>query len=177
LPTLVTNCSNNYGPYHFPEKLIPHVILNALQGKPLPVYGQGLQIRDWLYVADHARALIQVLLRGHPGETYNIGGHNEQTNIAVVESICDLLQERVPNRPAGVRQFRDLITFVADRPGHDARYAIDAGKIERELGWRPEESFDSGLRKTVDWYLTNEDWWQDVLSGDYQLNRIGGAGA
>ena len=177
LPTLVTNCSNNYGPYHFPEKLIPHVILNALQGKPLPVYGQGLQIRDWLYVADHARALIQVLLRGHPGETYNIGGHNEKTNIAVVESICDLLQERVPNRPAGVRQFRDLITFVADRPGHDARYAIDAGKIERELGWRPEESFDSGLSKTVDWYLTNEDWWQDVLSGDYQLNRIGGAGA
>ncbi|WP_320821698.1 dTDP-glucose 4,6-dehydratase [Reinekea sp.] len=177
LPTLVTNCSNNYGPYHFPEKLIPHVILNALQGKPLPVYGQGLQIRDWLYVEDHARALIQVLLRGTPGATYNIGGHNEKTNIEVVQTLCDLLQELVPNRPAGVRQFRELITFVADRPGHDARYAIDASKIEQELGWRPQESFATGLRKTVHWYLDNQAWWQDVLSGSYQLNRIGGTGA
>lgn len=174
LPTLITNCSNNYGPYHFPEKLIPHMILNALHGKPLPVYGDGLQIRDWLYVEDHARALVKVCTEGKVGETYNIGGHNEKKNIDVVKAICALLEERAPERkPAGVANYADLITFVKDRPGHDARYAIDAGKIERELGWRPLESFESGLRKTVDWYLTNESWWQRVLSGDYRLGRLG----
>ena len=175
-PTLITNCSNNYGPYHFPEKLIPHMILNALAGKPLPVYGDGLQIRDWLYVEDHARALIRVVTTGEVGETYNIGGHNEQTNIHVVRTLCALLEELAADRkPAGVARYEDLITFVKDRPGHDARYAIDASKIERELGWVPQESFDSGLRKTVQWYLANEAWWQRVLSGAYQLQRIGAA--
>lgn len=174
LPTLVTNCSNNYGPYHFPEKLIPHMILNALHGKPLPVYGDGSQIRDWLYVEDHARALITVATRGEIGETYNIGGHNEQKNLHVVRSICALLEELAGERkPAGVARYEDLITFVKDRPGHDARYAIDAGKIERELGWVPRETFDTGLRKTVQWYLDNEAWWQRVLSGAYRLERIG----
>ena len=173
-PTLITNCSNNYGPYHFPEKLIPHMILNALAGKSLPVYGNGLQIRDWLYVEDHARALIRVVTTGEVGETYNIGGHNEQTNIHVVRTLCALLEELAADRkPAGVARYEDLITFVKDRPGHDARYAIDASKIERELGWVPQESFDSGLRKTVQWYLANEAWWQRVLSGAYQLQRIG----
>ena len=176
LPTVITNCSNNYGPYHFPEKLIPHVMLNALAGKPLPVYGDGLQIRDWLYVEDHARALIRVVTTGEVGETYNIGGHNEQTNIHVVRTLCALLEELAADRkPAGVARYEDLITFVKDRPGHDARYAIDASKIERELGWVPQESFDSGLRKTVQWYLANEAWWQRVLSGAYQLQRIGAA--
>ncbi|MFQ3215745.1 dTDP-glucose 4,6-dehydratase [Paraperlucidibaca sp.] len=175
-PTLITNCSNNYGPYHFPEKLIPHMILNALAGKSLPVYGNGLQIRDWLYVEDHARALIRVVTTGEVGETYNIGGHNEQTNIHVVRTLCALLEELAADRkPAGVARYEDLITFVKDRPGHDARYAIDASKIERELGWVPQESFDSGLRKTVQWYLANEAWWQRVLSGAYQLQRIGAA--
>ncbi|MBW6493661.1 MAG: dTDP-glucose 4,6-dehydratase [Burkholderiaceae bacterium] len=174
LPTLVTNCSNNYGPYHFPEKLIPHVILNALHGKPLPVYGNGQQVRDWLYVDDHARALTEVLARGAVGETYNIGGHNEQRNIDVVEAICALLEELAPAQKApGIAHYRDLITFVTDRPGHDARYAIDAGKIWRELGWRPDETLDSGLRKTVRWYLEHEPWWQRVLSGAYRLDRIG----
>ena len=173
-PTLVTNCSNNYGPFHFPEKLIPHMILNALHGKPLPVYGDGQQIRDWLYVEDHARALVEVLSNGKVGETYNIGGHNEQKNLEVVETICALLETLAPNRkPAGVASYRDLITFVKDRPGHDARYAIDAGKIERELGWRPQETFESGMHKTVQWYLDHEEWWQRVLSGAYQLERIG----
>ena len=174
LPTLVTNCSNNYGPFHFPEKLIPHMILNALHGKPLPVYGDGQQIRDWLYVEDHARALALVVTNGKIGETYNIGGHNEQRNLTVVHTICDLLEELAPERkPAGISSYRDLITFVKDRPGHDARYAIDAGKIERELGWRPQETFESGMRKTVQWYLDNEEWWQRVLSGAYKLERIG----
>jgi dTDP-glucose 4,6-dehydratase len=174
LPTLITNCSNNYGPYHFPEKLIPHVILNALHGKPLPVYGDGSQIRDWLYVEDHARALIQVITRGEVGKTYNIGGHNEQRNLHVVQTICALLEElAVDKKPAGVTHYRELITFVKDRPGHDARYAIDAGKIERELGWRPQETFESGLRKTVQWYLDNSAWYQRVLSGAYRLERIG----
>ncbi len=174
LPTLVTNCSNNYGPFHFPEKLIPHVILNALHGKPLPVYGDGQQIRDWLYVEDHARALVEVVTNGLVGETYNIGGHNEQTNLHVVHTICDLLEELAPHRKQpGVSSYRDLITFVKDRPGHDARYAIDAAKIERELGWRPQETFESGMRKTVQWYLDNESWWQRVLSGAYKLERIG----
>lgn len=173
LPTLVTNCSNNYGPYHFPEKLIPLVILNALEGKPLPVYGNGQQVRDWLYVEDHARALLKVVGEGRVGETYNIGGHNEQQNLHVVQSICALLDEFAPlagDREAGIRDgdnaaprsYQELITFVADRPGHDLRYAIDAGKIERELGWRPEETFESGLRKTVRWYLDNLDWCRRV---------------
>lgn len=174
LPTLVTNCSNNYGPFHFPEKLIPHIILNALHGKPLPVYGDGQQIRDWLYVEDHARALVEVVTKGDVGETYNIGGHNEHRNLKVVHTICDLLEELAPERKAaGISSYRDLITFVKDRPGHDARYAIDAGKIERELGWRPQETFESGMRKTVQWYLDNESWWQRVLSGAYKLERIG----
>ncbi len=174
LPTLITNCSNNYGPYHFPEKLIPHMILNALHGKPLPVYGDGLQIRDWLYVDDHARALVKVCTEGKVGETYNIGGHNEQKNIEVVKAICALLEELAPERkPSGVSNYADLIAFVKDRPGHDARYAIDAGKIERELGWAPQETFESGLRKTVNWYLNHESWWQRVLSGDYRLDRVG----
>lgn len=169
LPTLVTNCSNNYGPYHFPEKLIPLMILNALAGKPLPVYGNGQQIRDWLYVEDHARALIKVATEGEIGETYNIGGHNEKANLTVVETLCDLLQELVPQE----RSYRELITFVTDRPGHDVRYAIDASKIERELGWVPEETFETGLRKTVQWYLANETWWKRVQDGSYQGQRLG----
>lgn len=173
LPVIVTNCSNNYGPYHFPEKLIPHVILNAIHGKPLPVYGNGLQIRDWLYVEDHAKALIKVVTEGKVGETYNIGGHNEKTNLEVVQTICNFLEELAPVKPSGIEKYRDLITFVKDRPGHDARYAIDASKIERELGWVPEETFETGLRKTVQWYLTNESWWGRVLSGAYRMVRIG----
>src|SRR6478609_7210569 len=156
LPTLVTNCSNNYGPYHFPEKLIPLMILNALSGKPLPVYGKGNQVRDWLYVDDHARALYQVANTGVVNETYNIGGHNEKQNIEVVHAICELLEEMRPEKPAGVAHYRDLITHVADRPGHDVRYAIDASKIQRELGWSPKETFESGMRKTVRWYLDNQ---------------------
>ncbi|MFA7438297.1 dTDP-glucose 4,6-dehydratase [Castellaniella sp.] len=173
LPTLITHCSNNYGPYHFPEKLIPHMILNALHGQPLPVYGDGGQVRDWLYVEDHARALVHVATHAAPGACYNIGGHNEHTNLHVVQQICALLEELAPRKPQGVRQYADLIHFVADRPGHDRRYAIDAGKIARELGWQPQESFDSGLRKTVAWYLAQRGWWQRVLSGDYRLGRLG----
>ena len=173
LPVIITNCSNNYGPYHFPEKLIPHVILNAIHGKPLPIYGDGLQIRDWLYVEDHAKALIKVVTEGEIGETYNIGGHNEKTNLEVVEAICDLLEELAPEKSAGVKSYRDLITFVKDRPGHDVRYAIDASKIEHELGWVPEETFQTGLRKTVKWYLDNRQWWERVLSGAYRLERLG----
>ena len=169
----MTNCSNNYGPYHFPEKLIPHVILNALSGKPLPVYGDGSQVRDWLYVEDHARALVEVLNRGRVGETYNIGGHNEQRNIEVVKAICELLEELAPDRPEGVDAYGDLITYVDDRPGHDRRYAIDASKIQRELGWVPAETFESGLRKTVQWYLDHPEWWQRILSGAYKLDRAG----
>lgn len=173
LPVLLTNCSNNYGPFHFPEKLIPLVILNALAGKPLPVYGNGLQVRDWLYVEDHARALLKVVSEGAVGETYNIGGHNEQTNLDVVRSICALLDELAPQHPAGVARYADLITFVQDRPGHDLRYAIDAGKIARELGWTPAETFDTGLRKTVQWYLDNLEWCQHVQDGSYQGQRLG----
>lgn len=173
LPVVITNCSNNYGPYHFPEKLIPHMILNALAGKSLPVYGDGLQIRDWLYVEDHATALVEVATRGKVGETYNIGGHNEKRNIDVVHTLCDLLEELAPEKPAGLVQYRDLITFVKDRPGHDARYAIDASKIQKDLGWVPKETFETGMRKTVRWYLDNREWWQRVLSGDYKLGRIG----
>lgn len=175
LPVLVTNCSNNYGPYHFPEKLIPHMILNALAGKPLPVYGDGSQIRDWLYVEDHARALCKVATEGCVGETYNIGGHNEKRNIEVVELLCGLLDELAPQERGSLSSYRELITFVKDRPGHDVRYAIDAGKIQAELGWVPEETFETGLRKTVQWYLDNREWWRRVLNGDYQLNRLGAA--
>lgn len=173
LPTLVTNCSNNYGPYHFPEKLIPLTILNALEGKPLPVYGDGMQIRDWLYVEDHARGLYQVVTEGIIGETYNIGGHNEKANIEVVKTICSLLEELVPDKPLNVENYSDLITYVADRPGHDVRYAIDATKIHRELGWIPQETFESGMRKTVQWYLNNPQWWQRVLDGSYSRERLG----
>ncbi|OOG98475.1 dTDP-glucose 4,6-dehydratase [Neisseria meningitidis] len=173
LPTIVTNCSNNYGPYHFPEKLIPLMILNALDGKPLPVYGDGMQIRDWLFVEDHARALYQVVTEGEIGETYNIGGHNEKANIEVVRTICALLEELVLNKPQGVARYEDLITYVKDRPGHDVRYAIDAAKIGRELGWQPQETFESGIRKTVEWYLNNQTWWSRVLDGSYNRERLG----
>ncbi|ENB1602562.1 dTDP-glucose 4,6-dehydratase [Vibrio parahaemolyticus] len=173
LPTLVTNCSNNYGPYHFPEKLIPLMILNALDGKPLPVYGDGMQIRDWLFVEDHARALYKVVTEGEIGETYNIGGHNEKANIEVVKTICALLEELRPDKPAGVESYESLITYVKDRPGHDVRYAIDATKIAQELNWTPEETFESGIRKTVEWYLNNPQWWQRVLDGSYSLERLG----
>lgn len=170
LPTLITNCSNNYGPYQFPEKLIPVMILNALEGKPLPVYGKGDNVRDWLYVDDHARALRTVLERGQVGQTYNIGGHNEKTNLEVVHAICALLDELAPDSPH--RPHANLITYVPDRPGHDKRYAIDAGKIGRELGWTPEESFETGLRKTVQWYLENRSWCDRVSSGAYRT-RLG----
>ena len=173
LPIVITNCSNNYGPYHFPEKLIPHIILNALHGKPLPIYGKGDQIRDWLYVEDHAKALLKVAIEGKLGETYNIGGDNEKKNIEVVNSICEILEEMAPNKPAGVDLYKDLIQFVDDRPGHDRRYAIDASKIKSELNWYPEETFETGLKKTVRWYLDNKIWWERVLSGEYKLERIG----
>jgi dTDP-glucose 4,6-dehydratase len=178
LPTVITNCSNNYGPYHFPEKLIPLVILNALEGKPLPIYGKGDQIRDWLYVEDHARALVKVVTEGKVGETYNIGGHNEKQNIEVVETLCEILNELAPDNihsktdgnPEG---FKRLITFVKDRPGHDMRYAIDASKIEKDLNWTPVETFETGLRKTVEWYLENKTWCQHVQDGSYQRERLG----
>lgn len=173
LPTLVTNCSNNYGPYHFPEKLIPLMILNAIAGKSLPVYGDGLQVRDWLFVEDHARALIHVATRGEVGETYNIGGCNEVRNIDVVRTVCQLLEALKPEKPEGVARYADLITHVTDRPGHDTRYAIDASKLDRELGWRPRETFDSGLRKTVAWYLENPQWWQRIQDQRYRGERLG----
>jgi dTDP-glucose 4,6-dehydratase len=170
LPTLVTNCSNNYGPYHFPEKLIPHMIIRGLAGESLPVYGDGLNVRDWLYVGDHAKALTLVLEHGKVGDTYNVGGRNERTNLHVVESICDLL-DKFSLAAAGSR--RQLISFVADRPGHDRRYAIDASKLERELGWRAEETFESGIAKTVRWYLDNETWWKSILDRGYAAKRVG----
>lgn len=173
-PVVTTNCSNNFGPYQFPEKLIPLMILNALEGNPLPVYGKGANVRDWLYVEDHARALWLVLLQGKLGATYNIGGHNEKTNLDVVRSICDLLDELVP--ASSGKSYHEGITFVTDRPGHDYRYAIDAGKIAEELGWRPAESFDSGLRKTVHWYLNNHEWCRHVQDGSYQRERLGTMG-
>ena len=173
LPIVISNCSNNYGPFHFPEKLIPHMILNALHGKHLPVYGDGQQIRDWLFVDDHADALIKVAVDGRRGETYNIGGHNEVANIDVVRTICDLLTELKVAKPADVEDFSDLILFVDDRPGHDQRYAINASKIANELGWVPKETFETGLRKTVQWYIDNPEWWQKLLSSDYQLERLG----
>nr|WP_304440723.1 dTDP-glucose 4,6-dehydratase [Wohlfahrtiimonas sp. G9077] len=171
LPTIVTNCSNNYGPYHFPEKLIPLMILNALDGKPLPIYGDGQQIRDWLYVEDHARALYKVVTEGKVAQTYNIGGHNEKANIEVVKTICRILDELKPRNDG--KHYADLITFVKDRPGHDLRYAIDASKIQRELGWVPKETFESGIRKTVEWYLNHLDWCRNVQDGSYQRERLG----
>ncbi len=173
LPMVVTNCSNNYGPYHFPEKLIPLMILNALEGKPLPVYGNGQQVRDWLFVEDHARALYQVATQGLAGETYNIGGWNEKQNIDVVKIICQILDELKPQLNG--ERYESLITFVNDRPGHDLRYAIDASKIERELGWKPQESFETGIRKTVQWYLDNLTWCHRVQDGSYQRERLGEA--
>ena len=171
LPTLTTNCSNNYGPYHFPEKLIPLMILSALRGEPLPVYGDGQQVRDWLYVKDHCRAIVTVLERGRPGETYNVGGHNERTNLEVVKTVCALLDELAPDSPHAPHE--SLITFVTDRPGHDRRYAIDAGKIERELGWVPDETLETGMEKTVRWYLENREWCEAVLSRGYRGERLG----
>ena len=173
LPVILTNCSNNYGPYHFPEKLIPLVILNALEGKALPIYGKGDQIRDWLYVEDHARALYKVVTEASVGETYNIGGHNEQKNLDVVKAICNLLEELAPNKPDGVVRYEDLISYVQDRPGHDLRYAIDATKIKDDLGWVPAENFETGLRKTVEWYLNNQEWCRRVQDGRYQRERLG----
>ena len=171
LPTIITNCSNNYGPYHFPEKLIPLTILNAIEGKPLPVYGNGQQVRDWLYVEDHARALYLVATKAIVGETYNIGGHNEQKNIDVVNIICDLLEELVQIKPNGVNHYKDLITYVTDRPGHDQRYAIDASKIYKDLGWQPQETFKSGMRKTVQWYLDHKSWCDHIKDGTYISSR------
>jgi len=172
-PIVITNCSNNYGPYQFPEKLIPLVILNAISGKPLPVYGKGNQIRDWLYVEDHARALAMVLEESKDGETYNIGGLNEKTNLEVVKTLCTILDELVPEHPEGIDKYEDLITCVADRPGHDVRYAIDNTKIIQELGWNPDETFETGIRKTVEWYLANDEWCQHVQDGSYQRQRLG----
>lgn len=171
-PVLITNCSNNYGPYQFPEKLIPIILLNALSGKALPIYGDGKQIRDWLYVDDHARALYHVLKNGVIGETYNIGGHNEKQNIEVVKAICAILDKIILEKPNGVKRFEDLIIYVADRPGHDVRYAIDASKIERELGWKPEETFETGIQKTVQWYLDNKTWINNVKDGSYHPQHV-----
>ncbi|MBT0725935.1 dTDP-glucose 4,6-dehydratase [Rosenbergiella australiborealis] len=173
LPVVITNCSNNYGPYHFPEKLIPLTILNALAGKALPIYGNGQQIRDWLYVEDHARALYLVATTAQFGETYNIGGNNERKNIEVVETICSILDKRIINKPNDIKSFSELMSFVKDRPGHDARYAIDASKITKDLNWQPQETFETGIEKTVDWYLANKDWWQSVLDGSYTGESLG----
>lgn len=180
LPVMVTNCSNNYGPYQFPEKLIPVVILKCLRGEPIPVYGKGENIRDWLYVEDHCCALVTVLEKGTPGETYNIGGNNERQNIELVRMLCSLMNKLAPkaengNLKAEISKYADLITFVTDRPGHDMRYAINASKIRDELGWEPQEDVESGFRKTVQWYLNNKDWWEAILSGDYKLERLGKA--
>lgn len=174
LPTLLTNCSNNYGPYHFPEKLIPLMIINALEGLPLPVYGKGDNIRDWLFVEDHAEALLTIVEKGRIGESYNIGGHCERTNLQVVEAICDLVDEMAPRAGGGSR--RDLIKFVTDRPGHDQRYAIDPSKVTKEIGWKPKRTFETGLRETVAWYLHNQEWWRDIRSGAYRGERLGVSG-
>lgn len=171
LPTVISNCSNNYGPYHFPEKLIPLAILKVLHGEAIPVYGKGDNVRDWLYVEDHARALHAIMTRGRPGETYNVGGDGERTNLEVVTTICELMDEMLPNSPH--RPHANFITFVTDRPGHDRRYAMDAGKLQRELGWRPRESFETGLRKTVAWYLDNRWWWEPIWSAKYKGDRLG----
>jgi len=172
-PIVITNCSNNYGPYQFPEKLIPLVILNAISGKPLPIYGKGDQIRDWLHVEDHAKALIKVIQEGEIGETYNIGGHNEKTNLQVVQTICDILEKIHPPTHITPNTYHDLITFVEDRPGHDVRYAIDASKIDNKLGWKPKETFETGIKKTVQWYLDNNKWCDNVKDGSYQGERLG----
>lgn len=171
LPVMITNCSNNYGPYHFPEKLIPLMILNALEGKSLPVYGTGQNVRDWLYVKDHCRAILTVLEKGKPGEKYNIGGHNEKTNLEIVHTLCDILDVKQPRSDG--KSYREQISFVTDRPGHDMRYAIDASKIERELGWVPAETFETGIVKTIDWYLNNLDWCRRVTDGSYRRERLG----
>ena len=173
LPTLITNCSNNYGPYQFPEKLIPLIILNALEGKRLPIYGNGKQVRDWLYVDDHARALLHVALTGEIGETYNIGGHNEKQNIEVVKTVCAILDELVPSQLPGITHYEELISYVTDRAGHDVRYAIDASKIASELGWTPDETFESGIKRTVEWYLNNHTWCERVQDGSYMRERLG----
>lgn len=173
LPIVITNCSNNYGPNQFPEKLIPLVILNAQEGKPLPIYGDGLQVRDWLYVDDHARALYLVATTGNNGETYNIGGFNEKKNIEVVHSICKHLNALITDKPNGLQDFSELITYVKDRPGHDTRYAIDANKINRDLGWKPLETFETGIKKTIEWYLNNQEWCSHVQDGSYQRERLG----
>jgi dTDP-glucose 4,6-dehydratase len=173
LPIIISNCSNNYGPYQFPEKFIPHTILNALNGRSIPIYGNGLQIRDWLYVEDHARALLEVLFKGKNGETYNIGGNNEKKNIDVAFKICEILDNLVKKKPSNVKKFQELIVFVNDRPGHDSRYAINSSKINNQLNWFPKETFDSGILKTVTWYLDNREWWNKILSGEYKLERIG----
>ena len=173
LPVVITNCSNNYGPFQFPEKLIPLMILNAIDGKPLPVYGSGSQVRDWLYVEDHVRALYMVLKDAETGKTYNIGGYNERRNIDIVNTICEVLEEMVPDKPHGVNYYKDLIVFVEDRPGHDIRYAIDASKINQELGWHPIESLETGIYKTVQWYLDHNKWWSRVLDGSYHGERLG----
>jgi dTDP-glucose 4,6-dehydratase len=173
LPVIITNCSNNYGPYHYPEKLIPHIIINALKGKPLPIYGDGSQIRDWLYVEDHAKALHLVIKKGKPGETYNIGGNNEKSNLEVVKNICQILEKVQPKKPQNIDKYSDLIHFVEDRPGHDKRYAIDASKLKKELGWEPQETFETGILKCILWYLDNKNWWQKVLESNYSLKRIG----
>ena len=173
LPAVISNCSNNYGPYHFPEKLIPHMILNAIHGKDMPIYGDGMQIRDWLYVEDHAKALLKVATEGVSGETYNIGGNCERTNLEVVELICEMLECSSHKKPSNVKKYSELITFVEDRPGHDRRYAIDSSKIKDSLGWAPRETFESGLKKTINWYIDNPSWWKKLLSSDYKLKRIG----
>ena len=173
LPVLITNCSNNYGPYQFPEKLIPHIILNALAGKSLPIYGNGMQIRDWLYVDDHVQALLEVAIHAKVGETFNIGGNNEIKNIEVVKKVCSILNELAPNKLNGLDSFSELITYVEDRPGHDVRYAINAQKINKDLGWVPKESFESGIQKTIEWYLSNNDWSDNIQNGSYQLERLG----
>ncbi len=173
LPVVISNCSNNYGPYQFPEKLIPLVILNAIEAKPLPIYGKGEQIRDWLYVEDHVKALYKIMSEGELGETYNVGGHNEKTNLEVVKEICAILDELRPNHPNGIKCYEELITYVADRPGHDMRYAIDASKIKQDLNWLPEETFETGIRRTIEWYLKNPMWCQRVQDGSYQRDRLG----
>lgn len=173
LPVIISNCSNNYGPYQFPEKFIPHTILNAIHGRPIPIYGNGLQIRDWLYVNDHATALLKVFFKGKIGETYNIGGSNEKKNIDVAFKICEILDNLVKKKPNKIKKFQELIVFVNDRPGHDSRYAINSSKINNQLNWFPNETFESGILKTVKWYLDNREWWTKILSGEYKLERIG----
>lgn len=173
LPTIISNCSNNYGPFHFPEKLIPHVIISALRGSKIPIYGDGSQIRDWLFVEDHARALVKILKHGRVSETYNVGGHNQKTNLEVVRKICMLLDNLVPPHKLKIKSYLELLEFVEDRPGHDLKYAIDASKIQNELNWTPKETFDSGILKTVKWYVDNQDWWSKILKDKYSLSRLG----